>query len=99
MAANDFVDIVTQSLRAAGVYIKIPSSYGISDIYHSGHTHLIGERTTEHSPHLFYTLASDDLLWFQLVANNVIPSSLPYSGLFSKQKFSYKKQNLNFERF
>ena len=24
---------------------------------------------------------------------------LPYSGLFSKQKFSHKKQNLNFERF
>ena len=24
---------------------------------------------------------------------------LPYSGLFSKQKFLHKKQNLNFERF
>ena len=35
-------------------------------MYHSWHTHLIGERTTEHLPHLFYTLASDDRLWFQL---------------------------------
>ena len=25
--------------------------------------------------------------------------AIPYSGLFSKQKFSYKKQNMNFERF
>ena len=62
--------IYTQSLRAAGpravgVYVsKIPSSRGISDIYHLGHTHLIGERTTENSSHLFYTVASEDRLWF-----------------------------------
>ena len=47
MAARDFTDICTQSLRAAGpraagpraagVYVsKIPSSHGISDIYHKG---------------------------------------------------------------
>ena len=48
-AARDFADIYTQSpraagLRAAGVYVsEFPSSCGISDIYHLGHTHLIGE--------------------------------------------------------
>ena len=63
---RDFADIYTQSLgtagsRAVGVYIsKIPSSCSISDIYHSCHTHLKSERTAEHSPHLFYTLASDE---------------------------------------
>ena len=42
MAARDFADIYTQSPRAAGpraagVYVsKIPSSSGISDIYHLG---------------------------------------------------------------
>ena len=72
MAVRDFADIYTQSPRAAsprdvGVYFsKISSSHGISDIYHLGHTHQISERTTEHSPHLFYTLTSDDRLWFQL---------------------------------
>ena len=64
-AARDFADIYSQSLRAAGVYVsKIPSSHGISDIYHLGCTHLIGERTTEDSSHLFYTVASDNQLWF-----------------------------------
>ena len=29
----------------------------------------------------------------------ILVSLLPHSGLFSKQKFSHKKQNLNFERF
>ena len=62
MAARDFVDIYTQS---AGVYVsKIPSSHGTSDIYHLGRTHLIGERTNENSSHLFYTVASEDRLWF-----------------------------------
>ena len=70
MAARDFADIYTQSARAtgpraAGVYVsKIPSSYGTSDIYHLGRTHLIGERTNENSSHLFYTVASEDRLWF-----------------------------------
>ena len=46
---------------AADVYVsKIPSSHGTSDIYHLGHTHLIGERTNENSSHLFYTVASED---------------------------------------
>ena len=58
MAARDFDDIYTQSPRAAGVYV--PSSRGISDIYHLGHTHLIGERTNENSSHLFYTVASEN---------------------------------------
>ena len=70
MAARDFVDIHTQSPRAAGpkaagVYVsKIPSSRGISDIYHLGRTYLIGERTNESSSHLFYTVASEDRSWF-----------------------------------
>ena len=65
MAARDFADIYTQSLRAAGVYVsKIPSSCGISDIYHLGRTHLIGEKTNENSSHLFYTVASEDRSWF-----------------------------------
>ena len=67
MAARDFADIYTQSLRAAdpraaGVYLsKILSSRGISDIYHFGRTHL---RTNENSSHLFYTVASEDQSWF-----------------------------------
>ena len=65
MAARDFVDIYTQSPRAAGVYVsKIPSSSGISDIYHLGRTYLIGERTNENSSRLFYTVASEDRSWF-----------------------------------
>ena len=65
MAARDFAGIYTQSQRAAGVYVsKIPSSHGTSDIYHLGRTHLIGERTNENSSHLFYTVASEDRLWF-----------------------------------
>ena len=65
MAARDFADIYTQSTRAAGVYVsKIPSSHGTSDIYHLGRTHLIGERTKKNSSHLFYTVASEDRLWF-----------------------------------
>ena len=70
MAARDFADIYTQSpratgLRAAGVYVsKIPSNRGISDIYHLGRTHLIGERTNENPSRLFYTVASEDRLWF-----------------------------------
>ena len=50
-------------LRGKHVYISKALTqlwYDISDIYQSGHTHLIGERTTDHSPHLFY------ILWFQL---------------------------------
>ena len=63
MAARDFADIYTKSLRAtgprvAGVYVsKIPSSHGTSDLYHFGRTHLIGERTNDNSSHLFYTVA------------------------------------------
>ena len=57
-----------RSQRAAGVYIyiyqQIPSSRGISDIYHLGRTHLIGERTNENSSRLFYTVASEDRSWF-----------------------------------
>ena len=70
MAARDFADIYTQRTRAtgpraAGVYVsKIPSSHGTSDIYHLGRTHLIGERTNENSSHFFYTVASEDRLWF-----------------------------------
>ena len=61
MAAWDFADIYTRSPRALVVYIsKIPSSRGISDIYHLGHTHLIGERTNENSSFLFYTVASEN---------------------------------------
>ena len=66
MAARDFADIYTQSLRAAGpraagAYVsKISSSCGISDIYHLERTHLIGERTNENSSHLFYRVASED---------------------------------------
>ena len=73
MAERDFADIYTQSTRAAGpraagVYVsKIPSSHGTSDIYHLGRTHLIGERTNENSSHLFYTVASEDRLWFNRV--------------------------------
>ena len=60
-AARDFADIYTQSPRAAGVYVsKIPSSHGTSDMYHLWRTHLIGERTTENSSRLFYTVASED---------------------------------------
>ena len=65
MAARGFADICTQSPRAAGVYVsKIPSNRGISDIYYLGHTHLIGEETTENSSCLFYTVASEDQSWF-----------------------------------
>ena len=70
MAVTDFANIYTQNLRAtglksAGVYVsKIPSSHGISDIYHLGHPHLIGERTNKNSSHLFYTVASEDQSWF-----------------------------------
>ena len=68
MAVRDFADIYilyTQSPRAAGVYVsKIPCSHGTSDIYHLGRTCLIGERTNENSSHLFYTVASEDRLWF-----------------------------------
>ena len=70
MAARNFADIYTQSPRAAGpraagVYVsKIQSSRGISDKYHLGHTHLIGERTNENSSHLFYTVAYEDRSWF-----------------------------------
>ena len=61
MAARDFADIYAQSPRAVGVYVsKIPSSCGISDIYHLGRTHLIGERTNENSSRLFYTVASEN---------------------------------------
>ena len=67
MAARDFADIYTQSPRdagprAAGVYVsKIPSRRGISDKYHLGCTHLIGEITNENSSRLFYTvIASED---------------------------------------
>ena len=69
-AARDFADIYTQSLRAAGpraagAYVsKIPRSRGISDIYHLGHTQLIGERTNENSSRLFYTVASENQSWF-----------------------------------
>ena len=49
---------------AAGAYVsKIPSSCDISDVYHLGRTHLIGDsrrRTNENSSHLFYTVASED---------------------------------------
>ena len=38
--------------------------YGISDIYHLGLTHLIGERTNENSSRLFYTVESEDQSWF-----------------------------------
>ena len=70
MAARDFADIYTLSPRAAGpraagVYVsKIPSGRGISDIYHLGRTHLIGERTNENSSCLFYTVASENRSWF-----------------------------------
>ena len=65
MAARDFADIYTERPRAAGVYVsKIPSSRGISDIYHLGRTHLIGERTNENSSCSFYTVASEDRSWF-----------------------------------
>ena len=66
MAMRDFADIYTQTLWAAGprdkgVYIsKSCCIHDTTITYHSGHTHLIGERTTDHSPHLFYALASDD---------------------------------------
>ena len=43
-------------LQAKGVYIS--KTHGISDIYHSRHTHLINERTTEHSSCFFYTSVS-----------------------------------------
>ena len=50
---------------APGVYVsKIPSSRGISDIYHLGRTHLIGERTNENSSRLFYTVVSENRSWF-----------------------------------
>ena len=57
--------IYTPKAQGLRVYVsKIPSSRGISDIYHLGHTHLIGERTNENSSHLFYTVASEDRSWF-----------------------------------
>ena len=60
---RDFADIYTQcGPRAVGVYIS--KIHDTSDIYHSEHTHLIDEGTTEHSPHLFHTLSSDDRMWF-----------------------------------
>ena len=37
-----------------------------------------------------------ELLLLLLCNNNCM---IPYSGLFSKQKLSHKKQNLNFEGF
>ena len=50
---------------AVGMYYQqIPSSRGISDIYHLGHTYPIGETTNANSPHLFYTVASEDQSWF-----------------------------------
>ena len=70
MTVRDFADIYTQSPRAAGpraagVYVsKIPSTHGISNIYHLGRTHLIGERTNENSSRLFYIVASEDQSWF-----------------------------------
>ena len=39
------------------------------------------------------------LMMFYKILQGSVALELPYSGLFSKQKFSYKKQNLNFERF
>ena len=52
MAVRDFAVIYTQC------------SHGISDIYHSRYTHLIGERTIEHSPCLFCMSVSDNRKWF-----------------------------------
>jgi len=67
MAVRDFADIDTQTLRDAGsrgkgVYIsKSRHNRGVSDtVYISLNTHLIGEKTTDHSPHWFYTTAFDD---------------------------------------
>ena len=67
-AVRDFADIYIQTL-AQGVRVHIISaksrrSHGISDVYHLGHTHLISERTIDHSTHLVYTLTPDDRLWF-----------------------------------
>ena len=42
------------------IYQQVPS---ISDTYLT-HTHLIGRKTTEHSPCLFYTMVYDDRSWF-----------------------------------
>ena len=67
MAVRDFADVYTRTPRDAGPKGKgVQQKSNSRDIYHSGHTHLIGERITDHSPCLFYTLASDDRLWFQL---------------------------------
>ena len=48
-----------RELQALGVRVYISAKsqqrHGISHIYHSGHTHLIGEITTEHSTHFLYT--------------------------------------------
>ena len=61
MAVKNFADIYT-----LGVRVYISENPDTDVIYHSEHTHLIGDRTTDHSPHLFYTLSSDDRLWFPL---------------------------------
>ena len=61
MAVRDFVDVYTRTSRDAGLKGKgVQQNPNSRDTYHSGHTHLIGERITDHSPCLFYTLTSDD---------------------------------------
>ena len=64
MAVSDFVNLYNRILRAAGlrvrVYISAKSRHNCDISDHI--TQDIGERTTEYSPHLFNTLASDDRL-------------------------------------
>ena len=43
-----------------GSWILSLPLFTLGDIYHLGRTHLIGERTTENSSRLFYTIASED---------------------------------------
>ena len=64
MAVRDFADICTQSPRATGVYVsKIPSSRGISDMYHLGCTYLIGEKTSYPLVHFFYRVTITNQSW------------------------------------
>ena len=52
-------DLLIYTPKTRGLQVYNMSKYQAAVIYHLGHTHLIGERTNENSPHLFNTVASE----------------------------------------
>ena len=67
----------------------------------SQHNHLISQHNHLISQHNHLIRNGQPLYCTDTIHGHIQVSEckLPYSGLFSKQKFSHKKQNLNFERF